>query len=106
MRGVEARSRCRTLVASEVASGARKQFPPRSAGLIGRAKRDQSRGWLGFRTGVEANVVYLRKPAFAEGCKRQMDHAHTVPSASCQGVPEPLLSRFHSCIGCDGLGRE
>jgi hypothetical protein len=30
--------------------------------IIGRAKRGQSRGWLGFRTGVALHEVYLRKP--------------------------------------------
>jgi hypothetical protein len=30
--------------------------------LVGRAKRDQSRGWPGFWTGVALHEVYLRKP--------------------------------------------
>jgi hypothetical protein len=81
--------------------------------FIGRAKRGQSRGWLGFRTGVTTNVVYLRKPAFAERCAHlqarwstALSTTHAIASASCQGHRYESKPRRYSCTSGDGLGGE
>jgi hypothetical protein len=63
------------------------------ARMIGRAKRDQSRGWLGFRTGVALHEVYLRKPSFAErGARRARK-----PEAAAAGVL-PYHAKYILCV--------
>jgi hypothetical protein len=69
--------------------GGRGQSTRGRAELIGRAKRDQSGGWLGFRTGVALHEVYLRKPAFAERCAHLQVRCITALS-TVPRTPKPL----------------